>query len=120
MNDVAQTRTASILTFLVGGWLMLSPIWISISGWALTTLLVAGGVIALAGLVQLFTENSLPSWLTALAAIVLFVAAFTFNDVSSSVIWNEAVAAAVAFVLAIWDAAEVAEVHNKHHRPGAI
>lgn len=118
MNEVTQSRTASILTILLGGWLMLSPIWISISGWALTTLLIVGGVMALAGLVQLFTDNSLPSWITALAALVLFVAAFAY-EVGDSAIWNQAVAAGVAFVLAVWDAVEVTEVHNKRH-PGTI
>ncbi len=114
MNDVAQSRAASVLMVFLGGWLMLSPIWISITGGALTSLLVVGGIMALAGLVQLFTENSLPSWITALAAIWLFVSAFTF-DVSDSVIWNQIASAVAAFVLAAWDVTEVTEVHNRHH-----
>lgn len=113
MNDLTQSRTASVLTILLGGWLCLSPLFISITGAALVSLFVVGGVMIASGLVQLFTENSLPSWLTGLAAIYLVVSAFAFS-VSNNVAWNEVISGMVAFVLALWDGLEITQVHDRH------
>lgn len=117
MQSLTQSRVASVLTVLLGAWIMLSPIWISITGAALINILVVGGVIAVAGLIQLFWHNVLPSWVVGLAAIWLFVSAFAFT-VSHGVSWNEAVSAVVAFLLASWDGAEISDFQHRHH--GAI
>jgi len=109
-----QSRIASALTAIVGVWLMLSPIFISISGAALVSLLITGAVMIVFGLVQLATENTLPSWINALAAIWLFISALSFS-VSAAVVWNQVVFAVIAFALAIWDGSEVSEVHRLHH-----
>lgn len=119
MNDVAQSRTASILTALLGLWLVLSPIWISLTGGALVSLFITGGVMIFFGLVQLFTENSLPSWIVGLAAVWLFISAFGFSAVSSAVTWNEAISAIAAFVLSIWDGMEITHVHDRRHASAA-
>src|SRR6476659_4924063 len=105
MRERRQTVLASVLTFLVGAWILVSPVFISITGAALVSMMVAGGVLALAGLVQIFWENTLPSWTSAVAAAYLFVTAFTFT-VSDAVIWNQVVAGFVAFILATWDGIE--------------
>lgn len=119
MDDVAQSRTASVLTVALGTWLVLSPIWISLTGGALVSLFITGGVMIFFGLVQLFTDNSLPSWIIGLAAIWLFISAFGFTGVSSTVSWNEAIAAVVAFLLSIWDGVEISHVHDRRHHIGA-
>lgn len=114
MDDVAQSRTASVLNIAVGAWLALSPIWISLFGagqfWS--TYVVAG-VFVVFGFIQLFTENVLPSWIVALAAVWLFISAFALN-VTSAAAWNLAITAIVAFVLAIWDGVEISHVHHRH------
>ncbi|MCL4357942.1 hypothetical protein M1512_03555 [Patescibacteria group bacterium] len=89
MKDITQSRLSSMLTVLVGAWLLLSPIWISITGGALVSLFITGGIITLAGLVQLFTDYSIPSYIVILSAIWLFLSAFVFTAVSNTVIWNE-------------------------------
>ena len=114
MERLSQSRLASSLTVILGAWLMLSPIFISITGAALTSLLITGAVMIVFGLVQLFWENSLPSWVNAVAAVWLFISAFTFT-VSTAVVWNQVIFGIIAFVLAVWDGAEMGEVHRLRH-----
>lgn len=114
MESLTQSRVASVTTTLLGIWLAVSPVFISITGGALTSLIVVGVVMALAGLVQLFSTNSTPSWLVGLLAIYLFISAFAFN-VSNAVTWNEVISAIVAFVLAAWDGIEISTARQHHH-----
>lgn len=114
MNDEAQSKTASVLSIIAGIWLALSPIWISISGaGAVWSLYIVAGIFILFGLIQLFTESTLPSWIVALAAVWLFMSAFALS-VSSAAAWNQAITAVVAFILATWDGVEISHVHNRH------
>ncbi len=113
MQNIWQSRLASALTIIAGAWLLVTPLVISMTGRALTDILVTGGVIALAGIVQLFWINTLPSWVNAVAAIWLFIAAFVFT-VSNVAAWNEVVVALVTLVLAAWDGTEVSDVRQEH------
>ena len=115
MRELYQSRLASVLAIVAGAWLMLSPIWISITGGALASLLIVGAIMILSGFVQLFTDSSLPSWVTGLAAVWLFISAFAFSGVSGAVMWNEVLVAIAGFILATWDGIEVAEVQRHHH-----
>lgn len=114
MERLSQSRLASSLTVILGAWLMLSPIFISITGAALTSILITGAVMIVFGLVQLAWENSIPSWINALAAIWLFISAFTFS-ISTAAMWNQIVFAIIAFALAMWDGAEMGAVQRMHH-----
>ncbi len=98
---------------------MLSPIWISITGGALTSLMITGGVVALAGLVQYFWRASLPSWVAGLAAAWLLISTFTF-DVSTAAAWSQIVTAIVTLVLAYWDGFEITQVQHEHNRPHVV
>lgn len=118
MESLSQSRLASVLTILVGAWVIISPLFISITGGALTNIIIVGAIIALAGLVQLVWTNTLPSWISALAAIWLFIAAFAFS-VSNAVVWNEVVSAVVAFILSTWDGVEISQVQHREH-PGRV
>lgn len=115
MDAKAQSRLASVLTIGVGAWMMLAPAFTSVTGGALTSILITGGVIAFAGLVQLFWENVLPSWVNGAAAVWLFISAFAF-DVSTAVSWNMVLGAIVAFVLALWDGTEINQLQQTHHQ----
>lgn len=114
MRELYQSRIASALAVLLGAWLLLSPLWISISGGALVSLLIVGAVMVVSGLVQMFTDNNLPSWVIGLAAVWLFISAFAFS-VSNAVMWNEILSAIAAFILASWDGVETSEVQRRHH-----
>ena len=86
MNDKDQTRFASVLTFLAGVWVAISPTWIHVSGAALASVVITGIVIALAGFVQYFWENTLPSWIGGLAAVWLFLSIFIMTSMHFHII----------------------------------
>src|SRR6266436_6448443 len=102
MNDITQSRVASMLAVATGAWLLLSPLIISVSGASLVNQMIIGGIITVAGLVQLFWVNTVPSWVTGLAAVELFIAAFVFTA-SAAAVWSQVILAAITFVLATWD-----------------
>ena len=114
MRDLAQSRIASGLIILAGAWLLFTPLVISISGAALVSLFITGGVIVAAGLIQMFWMSAIPSWVTAVAAIWLFISAFAFT-VSTAASVNEVVVALVTLVLASWDSIEANEVKMARH-----
>lgn len=114
MEDRSQSKLASVLTLLVGIWVAISPIWISVTGGALTSVIITGIVVALAGLVQYFWENPLPSWISGLAAVWLFISAFSFG-VSHAMMWSQILSAIATFLLASWDGVEISHVHEHSH-----
>jgi hypothetical protein len=114
MERLSQTRLASTLTVILGAWVMISPIFISVTGGALTSLLITGAIMIIFGFIQLFWANSIPSWINALAAVWLFISAFTFN-VSTAIIWSQVLSAIAVFILAMWDGAEMGEIHRLRH-----
>jgi hypothetical protein len=114
MKDVTQSRFAGGGIILLGLWLVLSPIWISMTGWMLASTLILGGFITLMGATQMFTENTMPSWLVGLAAALLCAAAFSF-DASSNAQWSAVASASAAVLLALWDGVEVYQIHSHHH-----
>ncbi len=113
-NKLAQSRVASVLMIAVGAWMLITPLVISMTGAALVSILITSAVVALLGLIQLFWINALPSWLNTVAAVWLFISAFAFT-MSTGAAWNQAVFAVIAFVLSVWDGAEMSEVERQHH-----
>lgn len=118
-NNLSQSRFASVVMLLVGVWVAISPIWISVTGGALTSVIITGIVIALAGLVQYFWKSSVPSWIAGLAAIWLFISAFVFG-VSAGAAWNQVIFAVAAFLLAYWDGFEMTQVEHSSHAHQAM
>lgn len=114
MDNVMQTRVASVLTIAVGIALLFSPLFVTITGGALVSTFITGGVLAIAGIVQIFWENTIPSWVSGLAAVWLAVSAVVFT-MSGALLWTTLVAAAAAFILAMWDGVEVDQVAQHHH-----
>jgi hypothetical protein len=114
MEKLSQSRLASALIILVGAWLMITPAVISMTGAALTNIIIIGAVFVVLGLIQLFWTSSLPSWLNVLVSIWLFISAFAFS-VSNGAAWNQAVFAIITFMLATWDGVEMGEYHREPH-----
>lgn len=114
MDNVMQTRVASVLTAIVGIALLFSPLFVTITGGALVSTFIAGGILTLAGVIQYFWENTIPSWVSGLTAAWLAISAVVFS-MSGALLWTTIAAAAVAFLLAVWDGVEVDQVAQKHH-----
>jgi hypothetical protein len=114
MNSLSQSRLASVLIALVGAWLLISPLFISITGSALINVLAVGALFVVVGLVQLLWVNTLPGWVSAIASIWLFIAAFVFSA-STLAAWNVALSAIVVFLLSVWDSLEITNVEHEHH-----
>jgi len=112
-EEKRQSVFASLLILLVGIWVAISPIWVVVSGGAKTSVIITGIIMALAGLVQLFWEVSVPSWISALAAVWLFISAFTFG-VGTGAMWSQMLSAIAVFVLSYWDGFEVNHLHAHH------
>lgn len=115
MDTQMQSRIAGGLTAAVGVWLLITPLFITMTGAALTNILIVGALVALAGIAELFWKNTLPSWFGALAAVWLFVSILLF-DTSSTAAWNIAISAIVTFVLSVWDGAEIAQLDQSRQR----
>jgi len=111
-----QSRFASVLLVLAGIWIATSPMWISMTGAALTSIIIAGSVIALAGLVQLIWRAALPSWVAGVAAVWLLVTALVLS-MSAGARWNQVIFALFTLALAYWDGLEITSVqHHRIHR----
>jgi hypothetical protein len=110
-GQLNQSRFASALMMLAGIWVALSPIWISLTGGALVSVIATGSVIALAGLVQMFWKAVVPSWVAALAAVWLFASAFIYT-INTGASWNQVIVAVATIVLAYWDGFEVSHVRQ--------
>lgn len=81
---------------------------------AITSTVITGAVIGILGIIQFFIENAVPSWITGIAAIWLFISAFSFG-MSSGAAWDLVISAVIAFVLAIWDGREITVLSDQHH-----
>jgi hypothetical protein len=114
MEDLRQTKLASILALLAGIWVLISPIWFVMTGGQSTNAIIIGVIVAIMALVQLGVKNVAPSWINGLAAVWLFITAFIFSASTAS-IWELAISAIVVFVLSIWDGAEMAHFESHHH-----
>lgn len=114
MRDVTQTRIASVLTAALGVWLLLSPLFIETTNGALVSTLIAGSVLTLAGIVEFFWENIVPSWASGLTAtwMAISTAVFGMTDV---LFWNTILVAIVTLAVAVWDGTEVSRVAERHH-----
>ena len=113
MNDVSQSRLASMLTVAVGAWLIVSPLFLTVNGAALVNVMIVGAIIALAGLLQLVWDTTMPSWVSALAAVWLAMSAFIFSA-GTAFVWSTVLSAVAVFALAVWDGIEVN--HMQHDR----
>ncbi len=111
MEHKDQIRVASLLTAILGVWILLSPLFISVTGVALVNTLIIGALFAILGMLQLFVHNSVPSWVNGFAGMWLVVSAFVFS-VSGSMAANLIITGLVGVILALWDTNEVEETYH--------
>lgn len=114
MKDVTQTRIASVLTAALGVWLLVSPLFIETTNGALVSTLIAGSIFTLAGIVELFWENTVPSIVSGVTAVWMAISTITFN-MTDALLWNTIIIAAAMLLVAIWDGIEIGKVAERHH-----
>lgn len=123
MKTRDQSRLATTISLLVGIWVLLSPIWISVTGGALASIIITGIVIIAASVVQYFTLNTAPSWVVGAASLWLLLSAVVFG-VSAAAGWSQILAAIVGLLSAYWDGFEVTNMvsndQRHHHGPSAV
>jgi hypothetical protein len=113
MEQLRQSKLASLLTIVSGTWIVLSSTFISITGTALTSLIITGIAVIILGSTQLYWESGLPRWINAFVAMWLLLSTFTFTT-SSAVVWSQTISAIIVFILAAWGDAEVSELQHIH------
>ena len=114
MKRQSQSRLASTLSLLVGIWVLISPIWVTVTGAAFVSVIIVGIVMILAALTQLFLENTVPSWVNGVLAAWLLVSAFIFG-VGAGAMASQIISAVLAFIFAYWDGVEVSEIRQVQH-----
>ena len=114
MNDVVQTRIASVLTAAVGVWLLISPLIITTTGGALVSTLITGSILALTSVVELVWESTLPSWIGGITGVWMALSIVVFG-MNSALLWSTLIAAVVTFLLSAWDGIEIQKVAENHH-----
>ena len=114
MQDLRKSKLASILALLAGIWVLISPAWFVMTRGQAANAIIIGVLVAIMALVQLGVKNTVPSWITGLAAVWLFITAFIFSASTAS-IWELVISAIVVFGLSVWDGAEMARFESHHH-----
>lgn len=117
MKERDQSKLASVLTLLVGIWVAISPIWLTMSGGAIASAIITGSIIALFSIIQYFWANTFPSWIMGLAAIWMFISSFFFGT-SGGAMLSLILSAIATFILSYWDGIEVAETQRHHMAAG--
>ncbi len=112
MQQQTQERIASGIIALAGLVTLSLPLFITIEGGALISLLFTGISLTILGLVQLFVRNSLPSILSVLVAIWGMASAFLF-DMSNSAMISLLVTAGVTFFASLWSGFEASELEDQ-------
>lgn len=86
--------------------MILSPIWLQMSGGATTSAIITGAIIVVFSAIQYFWENSLPSWITGAAAVWAFISVFILT-MSGGAALSMILSAVAVFLISLWDGAEV-------------
>ena len=116
MNAKIQERTASGAIILAGLWVAFSPSLLDMSQSAGWNAMVAGGLLALMGALQLVVRPAIPSVIAIGLSLWFVVTAFIFEQ-SAAAMWSLVIAGAVGVVAAAWDtiAALDVDAHNTMH-----
>lgn len=111
MEAKMQLRVASALTVLLGIWVAISPVFISVTGAVLVSTIVVGSLLGVLGLVQFVTRSSLPGWFGTLVGVWAILSAIFFSP-SVAMVWSLILSGAAAIILGLWDGNEVEQAYH--------
>lgn len=112
MKNNTQIRVASGVLATIGLWMMLLPLFTTIEGGALVSVVVSGMILIVSAGLQVMVKNSLPSIVSALVGLWLMTSVLVFS-VSEVAAMNILIAGMLTFFASVWDGIEVAEVSDK-------
>jgi hypothetical protein len=114
MKELSQSRIATTLTLLIGAWVTLSAMWITMSAAAQTSTYTVGVIIVAASIAQFFVRSTWPSWINGIAAVWLFLSMF-FYGMSAAAVWSAVISAIAIAIIAVWDGLEIENYSHHHH-----
>ena len=119
--DRGAIQSASLINFILGAWLIISPYVLSYTtGAAKWNQTVFGIVILiLAGLRALAPRQQWLSFLSGLAAIWLIIAPWALNYQASVAYWNEVIVAIVVAIVAFWNSSMTVHITGGRHHHAA-
>lgn len=113
-DDSRQTKILSGVNFLLGAWLVLSPIILNYNSAAArwTQMTFGAFILILAGLRFLVPKLEWASWFVGLCGLWLIIAPFLMNYPISVAYWNEVITGIIISTLAFWNL----DTYTQHHR----
>lgn len=117
LQSTAWTRPQDWLSLIAGGYLALSPLWVSIDSTGTWAMVVIGAAIGVMALIALAAPGAyIDEWMTALAGAVAFVApwVFTYTDAKGAA-WTTWIAGAVTVLAALAAVPASRSVYRHQH-----
>ena len=115
-SEMMQARSLSIITLILGAWLIIAPYVLNYNKTAAYwNEVVTGIVVVVMALTRLAAPRiSWPSWVNGLAGIWLIVSPFFFAYTATSAYWNQIIFGILVAVIA-WGNASVMPQRHIHH-----
>lgn len=116
-DNVGTIQSTSIINFILGAWLIVSPFWLNYTSTAARWNQVILGIIvmALAAIRAFLPRLQGVSFLIGLAMIWAIIAPFILSYDRSVAYWNEIIVAIVVGILAFWNSSIHALGDGRHH-----
>jgi multisubunit Na+/H+ antiporter MnhG subunit len=115
-----QVRTANIITFLAGLWLIFAPsILTYITPAAASNDVTVGIIVAIIAAIRYFipTRAAWLSWINIFLGIWLIIAPFGLGYIEAAAIWNDIIVGIIVAGLAIWSSYGTAKVPYTRSAP---
>lgn len=115
----ASIRTMSIINFLVGIWLIISPYILGyVTAQAMWEQTVAGVIVVILTAVRMMSPRQVwTSWVNAIIGAWLIIAPYVTGYQATSAFWNEVIFGIILAVVALSNAAtrSTSQTHHRRH-----
>lgn len=115
-SEKAQARSISIINFLIGVWMIISPFILGYStNGAYWSQIITGVIVALASLARMaMPRMAWPSWINGIAGIWLIISPFVIGYNTAAGYWNSVI---FGIILAVLGFANIGTVHHRAGHP---
>lgn len=118
-QDNTSTRSLSVIVFLAGIWLIISPFILSYSSSGVQwDQFIFGIIIAVLAAIRFFANSAhWASWLAALAGLWMIIAPYAISTASTGARWASVIGGIVALVVALVNTNTSTQTHIHHGHP---